>query len=193
MKNFKKLSALFFLSVIMLSASLASCSDDDDKKAGTLTFDVEKVEVPVGEKVTISVKDGEAPYTPVVKDKEVATAEVDKETEVITITGVSKGETTLVVTDSKLNTGTITILVKKDGIDFDKEELTLKVDAEEVVTILGGTAPYEAKVEKEDIASATIVDGENKLTVKGLKAGTTLITVIGIDKKNIGTLSVTVE
>lgn len=191
MKNFKKLSVLFFLSVIMLSASLASCSDDDDKKAGTLTFDVEKVEVPVGEKATINVKDGEAPYTPVVKDKEVATAEVEKD--VITITGVSKGETTLVVTDSKLRTGTITILVKKSGIDFDKEELTLKVDAEEVVTILGETAPYKPTVEKEDIASATIVDGENKLTIKGLKAGTTLITVTGIDKKNIGTLSVTVE
>lgn len=193
MKNFKKLSALFFLSVIMLSASLASCSDDDDKKVDTLTFDVEKIEVPVGEKATINVKGGEAPYTAVVKDKEVATAEVEKETEAITITGVSKGETTLLVTDSKLNTGTITILVKKDGIDFDKEELTLKVDAEDVVTIIGGTAPYKATVEKEDIASATIVDGESKLTVKGLKAGTTLITVTGIDKKNIGTLSVTVE
>lgn len=191
MKNFKKLSALFFLSVIMLSASLASCSDDDDKKVGTLTFDLEKVEVAVGEKATINVKDGEAPYTTIVKDKELAAAEVEKD--VITITGVSKGETTLVVTDSKLRTGTITILVKKSGIDFDKEEVTLKVDAEEVVAILGGTAPYKPTVEKEDIASATIVDGENKLTIKGLKAGTTLITVTGIDKKNIGTLSVTVE
>lgn len=191
MKNFKKFSTLFFLSVFTLSIALVSCSDKDDEApaATPLTFDAENVEVAVGATVAVKVKDGQAPYTALEKEKEVATAKVEENT--ITITGVSKGKTTVVVTDSKQNTGTITVTVKDKGIDLDKEELKLKVDEEGVVTILGGKGPYLPTVEKEDIATASIK--EDKLTVKGLKAGTTLVTVTGLDKMNIATLSVTVE
>lgn len=193
MKNFKKLSGLFFLSLVTLSASFMSCSDDDDKPA-TLKFDAEKVGVEVGKTATVKVSGGAEPYTVTVMNKDltkimIASAEVEKD--VITITGVAKGEAILNVLDANKNMGTLDITVRKEGIDFDKSELSLNVDEEGVVTILGGVAPYSADSQDTEVASAEVKD--DKVTVKGLKVGETTINVTGIDKMNIGTITVTVK
>ncbi len=62
---------------------------------------------------------------------------------------------------------------------------------EAVVTVSGGTAPYAA--ESKDAAVASAIVNDDKITVKGLKAGTTTITVTDKDKKNSGTVTVTVK
>lgn len=199
MKNFKKLSGLFFLSLVTLSASFISCSDDDDKPA-TLKFDTEKVAVEAGKTVEVKVSGGLEPYTVTVtapkveatnetETPKVADAKVEKD--VITITGISKGEAVLNVLDANKNMATLPITVRKEGIDFDKSEVSLKVDEEGIVTIYGGVAPYSAVPLDAEVASANAKD--DKVTVKGLKAGETTITVTGIDKKNIGTISVIVK
>lgn len=181
---------LFTLVLVALSTSFIACSsDDDDDTNVTIKFDIEKVEVNPDKTTSVKVSGGSEPYTAKVGDEEIATVTVEANT--LTITGVSEGETSIIVTDKNNHTATITVSVKADGIDFDKKELTLKVEAEEVVTIIGGVAPYLATSGNEEIATVT-VEGD-KLTVKGIKAGTTVITVIGEDKKNSGTLSVTVE
>ena len=59
------------------------------------------------------------------------------------------------------------------------------------MTIQGGEAPYVATVKDATVATATV--SANKVTIKGVKAGTTTITVSDKDTKNSGTISVTVK
>ena len=90
------------------------------------------------------------------------------------------------------NSGKITVTVKAvSGLDFDKKSVTINVEKEDVVTIKGGTAPYTVESKDSKIATASVKD--DKVTIKGVKAGTTTITVADKDKKNSGTISVTIK
>lgn len=193
MKNFKKVSGFLYLSLVALTLAFtfASCGDDDDDKVNNLLkFKPEKVEVEVGKTATVTVSGGTAPYTVVSSDGKIASAKADKST--ITITGVKNGSATIMVTDKNKNSGKITVTVKAvSGLDFDKKSVTVNVGKEDIVTIKGGTAPYTAESKDSKIATASVKDG--KVTIKGVKAGTTTITVADKDKKNSGTISVTIK
>ena len=67
-------------------------------------------------------------------------------------------------------------------LDFDKKSISVTAGKEETVTVKGGSAPFTA--------TATIKDG--KIIIKGVKAGSTSVTVTDKDKK-AGTISVTVK
>lgn len=189
MKNLKKISSLFFLSLVALSITFTSCDKDDDNDKG-LKFNPGKIEVEIGKTATVTVSGGAEPYTVLAKDQKIATAKADKN--VITITGVSKGATTITVTDKNKINGTISITVKESaGLNLDKKTVSVDVAKEDVVTISGGVAPYAAEAKDAGIATASVKD--NKITVKGVKAGTTTITVTDKDKKNNGTVTVTVK
>ena len=75
-------------------------------------------------------------------------------------------------------------------LTFDKKEIEVKATESAVVTIKSGVAPYTAEVKDKTIATATVE--ADKVTVKGVKAGTTTITVTDKDKKT-GTISVTIK
>jgi uncharacterized protein YjdB len=193
MKNFKKVSGLLYLSLVVLTLvfAFASCDKDDNKKVDNiLKFKPDKVEVLIGKSDTVTVNGGTAPYTVVSSDSKIASAKVDRST--ITITGVKDGSATVMVTDKDKNSGKITVTVKAaSGLDFDKKSVTVNVGKEDVVTIKGGTAPYTAESKDSKIATASVKEG--KVTIKGVKAGTTTITVADKDKKNSGSISVTIK
>lgn len=188
MKSLKTFSGLFSLALAAL-VLFASCGKDDEKKlklspSGTVTVEVAKTS-------DVTVSGGAAPYTAKSSADKVATATVSKNK--ITIKGVEAGNATITVTDKDKNSAQIAVTVKAaeaQGLDFDKKSVNVGVEKEEVVTIKGGTAPYTVAPKDEKIATATEKDG--KVTVKGVKAGTTTITVTDKDKKT-GTISVTVK
>ncbi|RNC67042.1 pilus assembly protein N-terminal domain-containing protein [Proteiniphilum sp. X52] len=188
MKKFTRISSLACLLLAALTFTLASCDKDDNDKKNLKFSPSDKVGVVVGSTATVTVSGGTSPYAAAPSDTKIATTTVDKST--ITIKGVAKGTATVVVTDKDKNSGKITVTVK-EGLSFDKTSVEVEANKETVVNITGGTAPYAAETKDATIASATI-DG-NKITVKGLKAGKTTITVTDKDKKNIGTVSVTVK
>lgn len=197
MKNFKKISGLLYLSLVALTLAFVSCDDDDDNNSsGIFKFSPDKVEVVTGKTATVSVTGGTTPYTVASSDDKIATAVIDKST--ITITGVKAGAATITLTDKNKNTGKITVTVKDatpNELDLSQKDATVAtsadVDKEVVVTIKGGVAPYTAESKDAAIATATVKD--DKVTVKGIKAGTTTITVADKDKKNSGTISVTIK
>lgn len=190
MKTLKNISGLFYLSLVALLLSFSSCDKDDDEPNNVLKFDSNNIEVIAGKTAIINVKNGTAPYTAASSDTKVATVKVDKSK--ITITGVKKGKVTVNVTDKNNDKGQVTITVKEaSGLSFDKKSVTISVDKEESITINGGVAPYAATSKDSKIATATVKEG--KVTVKGIKVGTTTITVTDKDKKNSGTISVTVK
>ena len=189
MKKVTIISKLACLSLAALVFNFASCKKENNIKKELKFSPSNKVEVTVGNSATVTVSGGTTPYTAASSNAKVATVTVDKSS--ITIKGVEKGTATVSVTDKEKNRGKITVTVKESGLTFDKSAVEVNVNQEAVVTVTGGTAPYAAESKNAETASAT-VDG-NKITVKGLKTGTTTITVTDKDKKNSGTISVTVK
>lgn len=197
MKNFKKISDLFYLSLVALTLvfAFASCGDDDDKVNNIFKFSPDKVQVAVEKTATVTVSGGTTPYTVASSDDKTATVKIDKST--ITVTGVKQGTATITVTDKNKNTGkvTVTVTAAASELDLSKSPATVaasvSVGKEDVVTIKGGVSPYTAESKDATIATATIKD--DKVTIKGIKAGTTTITVADKDKKNSGTISVTIK
>lgn len=185
-----KISQFFKLTAAMLACvsaiAVTSCDNNDGPKGSGLKFDPANVAVAPGATATVTVSEGTAPYTVASGDAKIAAASVNDNT--ITITGVEEGTTTVVVTDANSLKGEIAVNVS--GLGFDKPALSIDVDADETVTITGGESPYIATVENQEIATASVTD--DKVAVKGVKAGTTSITVTDKDKKT-GTISVTVK
>ncbi|WP_287818765.1 hypothetical protein [Bacteroides sp.] len=176
----------------LTSFVLVSCDKDDDN----LKISPNKVEVAVGKTVTVSVSSGTAPYTTKSSDAKIAVAKSDKNA--IVITGVKDGSAMITITDRKGVTGKVAVTVRTvketpktpKGLDFDKQSITVSVGKDGIVTVKGGAQPYSAVA--KDVNIATVSVKENKVNIRGVKAGKTTITVTDKDKKT-GTINVTVK
>ena len=162
----------------------------DDKVPEPLSFSVTKAEVEVGKTAEVTVKNGTQPFTVKSSDEKIATVKVEKEK--ITVTGVAGGTATISVVDKDQATGSFTVTVKAaaEKLAFDKSTVTVGVEKEDVVTVKSGNAPYTVKVSDEAVATATVK--EAAITVKGVKAGTTTLTVTDKDGKT-GEIAIKVE
>lgn len=79
-------------------------------KGDELSLDKSTVELAAGKETSVGIKSGTAPYTATVKDASIATATVSAKA--VTIKALKAGTTTVMLTDSKKLTGTITVTVK---------------------------------------------------------------------------------
>lgn len=135
----------------------------------------------------VTIGNGTQPFTVKSTDEKVATVKVDKN--VMTVTGVKEGKASITVTDKNKRFGTISVNVITP-LAFDKTSLNIAVGKEDVVNIKTGQAPYTVNVKDNKIATATVKDA--KITIKGVKAGTTTVNVL--DKNKLaGTITVTVK
>ena len=187
MKTKPFLKSMALVICCLTSFVLVSCDKDDDKP--NLKISPNKVEVAVGKTVTVSVSNGTAPYTTKSSDAKIAVAKSDKNA--IVITGVKDGSAMITITDRKGVTGKVAVTVRTvketpktpKGLDFDKQSITVSVGK-------GGAQPYSAVA--KDVNIATVSVKENKVNIRGVKAGKTTITVTDKDKKT-GTINVTVK
>lgn len=191
-----KIDAKNIFKTLVLAAicicAFASCGDDDDPTpSNILGLNVAKVEVNAGEAAQVSVSNATEPITAKSGNEKIATASVDKN--VITVRGVAEGSTMLIISDNAQRTATLPILVKSPmmaALSFDKSEATLGVGEEATVSILSGTAPYTVKSGDEQIATASV--SGLKITIKGIQAGITALTVTDTNKRT-GLVFITVE
>ena len=183
MKVFK-IAALAVCAVIAMV--FASCSNDEDNKVSTIKFSPTAATVMVGSTQKVLMAGGDGTYTAKSGDEKTTTVSVVKDT--VFVQGVKAGNTTVIVTDSKNLTGSLSVTVY-DALKLAKETISLAVGNEETVAVSGGTSPYTAASQDTKIATATIKDA--KLAVKGVAEGSTTITVT--DKNKVtATLTVTV-
>ncbi len=95
------------------TVAFASCSKDDDNSSTTTTtlkFSKSSVSVEVGKVDTLKVTNGTQAFTAKSSAESVATVKTVKDS--IFVTGVKAGTATIVVTDSKKATGSISATVK---------------------------------------------------------------------------------
>lgn len=171
--------------------AMVSCDDDDDTPSNTLKLSKTKTEVAVGKTDTVKIGNGTSPYTIVSGDVKITTATLFK-TDSIVITGVKQGKAIVTVTDKNGYNGKIIVTVKAttSGLTFDKTSLSIENGKEGTITIKSGSAPYTVVSKDASIATASI--SGSKITIKGVKAGSTTVTVTDKNKKT-GTIVVTVK
>lgn len=180
------IKTMMMAAACLTTVAFVSCSDDDDDNR-TMKFSTSKVEVGIGSTQTVAVAGCTNPLTVKSSDEKTAVVSVDKSA--ITVKGVAAGTAAITVTDAKKQTGTINATVK-EMLTFDKTTLSVSVGKEGTVTVKSGTAPYTVSVKDSKIATATVKDAV--VTIKGVKAGTTTVTVT--DKNKVtGVVSVTVK
>ncbi len=185
--NFMTISkSVILAAVCCCSFALTSCDNDDDS-GKSMKLNATKVVLGVGATQTVTASNCTTPLTAKSAAESVATATVDKST--ITVKGVAAGSTTVVVTDNAKQTATIAVTVN-EVLSFDKTSLEVEANKEGVINVTSGTAPYTAAVKDKTIASATVTD--KTITIKGLKAGKTTITITD-NKKVTGSIAVTVK
>ena len=157
------LMAVFSLSGIVLT----SCSNDDDD-AKSLQFSVDKLVISPTVEYKITIENGTPPYTA-------------KSVNVMTIKGIKPSRTSIIVSDKNKLSGTIPVKVLLPLL-FDKLEVKMVKGEVETFQIKSGEAPYKVQVRDRSIASVSIRG--NVVTVKGLKAGMTSITVTDSDENS---------
>ena len=169
------------------TVTLASCKDDNEDKNTGLKFSTTKVNVAPSASANVTIGNGTQPFTVKSTDEKVATAKVDKN--ILTVTGVKEGKASITVTDKNKHFGTISVNVVTP-LAFDKTSVNIAVGKMEDVNIKTGKAPYMVTSKDPKIATATVKDA--KISIKGVKAGTTTVNVL--DKNKLaGTITVTIK
>lgn len=166
------------------TVAFASCSDDEDNKSMKLS--ASKIEMGVDSTQAVAVANCTTPLTAKSSDENIATVSVDKTT--LTVKGVKAGAASIVVTDANKQTATLSVNVKQ-MLSFDTKALSVAATKEGTVTVKSGTAPYTVVVKDTKVATATVKDAV--ITVKGVAAGTTTLTVVDKNQAT-GTVTVTV-
>lgn len=187
----KALLRMMLLVIYCLTSYVLVSCDNDDKP--DLKVSTDKVEVTAGKTVTVTVSGGTAPYTVISSDVKIATAMPTKNA--ITITGIKEGSVIITITDRKRFTGKVAVTVKENPktpkeLNFDKQSITMNVGKDGLVAVKGGTMPYSAVVKDNKIATVSVK--EDKISVRGIKAGTTTVTITDKNKK-VGTINVTIK
>jgi len=172
----KNLLTFMLMTVFSLSGIVfTSCSNDDDD-AKSLQFSVDKLVISPTVEYKITIENGTPPYT--AKSVNEGAAAVNVDGNVMTIKGIKPGRTSIIVSDKNKISGTIPVKVLLPLL-FDKSDVTVAVGETEAFQIRSGETPYKVQVRDRSIASASIRN--NVVTVKGLKAGMTSITVTDSD------------
>jgi len=168
--------------------SFASCDDDDpDVPANNLKLSATSVQVAPKQDVTVTIGAGTAPYTVTSSNEKVATGSVSDKT--ITVTGVADGSAILKVADKSGLASQIVVAVK-EVMTVDKSSVEVATGKTAEVSIKNGTAPYTVTSKDGNIATASV--NNDKVTIKGVKAGSTSVTITDKNKSS-ATVSVVVK
>lgn len=161
-KKIINLFLAFSLSLFVFTA----CSDDDDND---LVLERSEVTVVLGETTTVKITKGNSGYKVTPADATVATATL--EGNVITITGIKAGETTIAVTDNEKKSATLKVKVATLA-----EQVAATYNGDLTITLPAG----EPDVSKKDIVLAT--SGEKiKLTLANFSFGGASVGDIVVD------------
>ncbi|MDT9500565.1 leucine-rich repeat domain-containing protein [Capnocytophaga canimorsus] len=125
-----------------------------------------------GAEKSIAINSGSGAYKVESKDEAIATAKIVG-TNSIVVSAVSKGNTTIVVTDTQTNkTEEISVIISE--LTLQKENIQLKINDSENVTITG-SGEYSISSSKEGVIKAEIIN--NELRITAVASGEVVVTI----------------
>ncbi len=157
-----------------------------------------------GEKREVVITSGSGNYKVETKDAKVATVTLDNNK--VVITGVKKGETKVIVTDTEAGTKKeIKVVVAVDGLAIsEEEEITVQKGGTGEFVIVSGSGNYKAETKDAEVATVTlkgtkitvtgVKKGKTKVIVTDTEAGTTkeVVVVVSVDKLAVSKEKVTI-
>lgn len=146
-------------------------------KLWELTVDNSTPELFIGEQALIKIETGNGGYKVEIEEggEEFISLGV-LNGQVFTVKALKYGTAKLIITDKKDQSLEITVTVKIVELEFDKYELAInEPQLESKIKILGGNGNYKFSYDQDGIAEARIEN--NEIIIKGLKAGSCVITV----------------
>lgn len=155
-------------------AATAGCEKEveyDDLKLST-----EKSSLRVGETATIKVSSGSGEYS-VASSKE-SVVEASLSESVVTLKGISQGETTVNVQDKvtgQTSVVKVSVLKALENLVLDKVEVNVAPKESAIINVKSGNGAYELTVANTNVASASV--SGSKITVAGKTVGSTTLTV----------------
>ncbi|MDO5663726.1 MAG: pilus assembly protein N-terminal domain-containing protein [Bacteroidia bacterium] len=160
-----------------------SCKDDKpkgiEKEIILPKFELSNkfVNILVDKSEIVDIKQGEGDYKAFSLNDNIAKAEITDNK--VKITGLSSGETAIIVSDKQSRYLQIKVISYYDKITADKEALDLQMrlgeTKTETIKILKGNNGYVVTSENEDIATVTI--NNSTISVTGKKSGETKLTL----------------
>ncbi len=172
-----KKTKLFYLFLVFAAMFTAACSDDDDI-AQELSLDKTEVALLPDESATVKVKTGNGGYVVKAEDEAIAKAMVAKGSDMIKITAVKAGETTVHVTDYKGKKAMVKVVVKA-VLTLEKSDVDVVEGGEAVVAIKSGSGKYEV-TSSDEAAAKAMIDGTN-VKITGVAKGNAVVTVKDTD------------
>lgn len=153
-----------------------------DNNDGTPLLKVENAKISIKEAdgaKTIDVETTVDDFTVEADNDNVAVAKVDSEKQ-ITITPNKGGESVVTIKAMSKSgvLGTLTInvtVIATPTLELEPTESTFKVNKEQIISITTNQSDFSYTIVPEDVV--TVVKGDNKLTLTGIKVGTAVVTV----------------
>lgn len=170
------------LCALALPVLFTACSDSDDDPAPVdpvvktmIKLDAEKADIVVSQATAVTIVDGGGEYKAFSTNTEIATVEMDGK--VLNVTGVSLGNTNIVVTDAYDNYLLLPVVSHYETLAIDRETVEIAMplgwDKTVKVQITEGNLGYEATTESEDIEVS--IEAPSTLVIKGIKECTTTV------------------
>ncbi len=172
---------IVFVFCLSLGLAFQACNSDPEIELKDVKIEPSSISVLVGETETAEITDGNGGYT-----AEVTTgtsfASVAVAGNVVTVTGIKEGSSTITVTDKDGKTAALSVTVNAvpRQLELETESVSVAAGATETVEITDGNGGYTAEVtEGEDYASVSV--SGTVITVTGIAEGSATISVT--DKK----------
>lgn len=165
-----------FLLFLLFSCVLASCNDEDERfylyelsEVYDPNIPVSSVYVPITEGRNVGIMGGEAPYTVELSNSQLATATLSEEGDIIHLSPIRLGTTTLVVTDARGERTQIEVKVDVDMKSFRVSEVAVDISGD-----LDETTTDELK---ERILQSAVMQENDRIrwTYETKKSGTLML------------------
>ncbi len=170
------------VSAIKVGEATITVTTEDGGKSATcavtvlanLAIDKSEVEVAIGKTATVNILSGSGDYSVESNNAGIATATLSGT--VVTITGITAGNTTVTIKDSATDqTKTVTVKVTHPNLAIDRSEVEVATGISATVNILSGSGDYSVESNNAGIATATL--SGTVVTITGIALGNTTVTI----------------
>lgn len=180
----KTLYKLLFVSLIAMGFSACSKDEGIVSEVDTpepfidLTFDRELIEVGIKDSTSFNILTGGDNYKVFSLNPQII--EVSIENNVVKVLGISKGKSSIVISDNNGTYKKLPVVSKYSTIQLDKDTLSLKLkygssSSSQSINILQGNGDYKAETDNDSVATASV--NNNIIIIYAKAEGSANITI----------------